>query len=247
MRAANPPGCEKNFRAAGGIAKTPRFQTGRHLLAENSVNAAQSSPPCPVGRRICASPSSRHAPHSITFHNPEMFLSRCSDFGVAKPKEVGYLVAIGREHNTPNADCAPVAQLDRASDYESEGQRFESFRARHFRSKLGTVMPAPGLSRTSRSARACFGTGIRISSDPITTRPTKRCSHARRKAGLRCRSLIFCAKAASPGHRDRSGIAASGVPCAEAADARRRCGAVRAVFRNPLCSATCFLLELQDN
>ena len=28
--------------------------------------------------------------------------------------------------------CAPVAQLDRAPDYESGGQRFESFRARHF-------------------------------------------------------------------------------------------------------------------
>ncbi len=28
--------------------------------------------------------------------------------------------------------CAPVAQLDRASDYESEGQEFESLRARHF-------------------------------------------------------------------------------------------------------------------
>ena len=27
---------------------------------------------------------------------------------------------------------APVAQLDRVSDYESEGRRFESFRARHF-------------------------------------------------------------------------------------------------------------------
>jgi hypothetical protein len=27
---------------------------------------------------------------------------------------------------------APVAQLDRASDYESEGRTFESFRARHF-------------------------------------------------------------------------------------------------------------------
>ena len=26
--------------------------------------------------------------------------------------------------------CAPVAQLDRASDYESEGRTFESFRAR---------------------------------------------------------------------------------------------------------------------
>ncbi len=29
---------------------------------------------------------------------------------------------------------APVAQLDRAPDYESGGQRFESFRARHFSS-----------------------------------------------------------------------------------------------------------------
>src|ERR1700757_2356862 len=30
------------------------------------------------------------------------------------------------------AKHAPVAQLDRASDYESEGRTFESFRARHF-------------------------------------------------------------------------------------------------------------------
>ena len=29
------------------------------------------------------------------------------------------------------AKNAPVAQLDRASDYESEGRTFESFRARH--------------------------------------------------------------------------------------------------------------------
>jgi hypothetical protein len=28
--------------------------------------------------------------------------------------------------------CAPLAQLDRASDYESEGREFESLRARHF-------------------------------------------------------------------------------------------------------------------
>jgi hypothetical protein len=27
--------------------------------------------------------------------------------------------------------CAPLAQLDRASDYESEGREFESLRARH--------------------------------------------------------------------------------------------------------------------
>ena len=31
-----------------------------------------------------------------------------------------------------DARHAPVAQLDRASDYESEGRTFESFRARHF-------------------------------------------------------------------------------------------------------------------
>jgi hypothetical protein len=30
------------------------------------------------------------------------------------------------------AKNAPVAQLDRASDYESEGRTFESFRARQF-------------------------------------------------------------------------------------------------------------------
>src|SRR3954465_1502364 len=37
---------------------------------------------------------------------------------------------------------APVAQLDRAPDYESGGQRFESFRARHF----------PFRARSMRSA-----------------------------------------------------------------------------------------------
>ena len=31
--------------------------------------------------------------------------------------------------------AAPLAQLDRASDYESEGREFESLRARHFSSK----------------------------------------------------------------------------------------------------------------
>ena len=31
----------------------------------------------------------------------------------------------------PPQGCAPLAQLDRASDYESEGREFESLRARH--------------------------------------------------------------------------------------------------------------------
>jgi hypothetical protein len=36
------------------------------------------------------------------------------------------------------ATRAPVAQLDRAPDYESGGQRFESFRARHFHQEFTT-------------------------------------------------------------------------------------------------------------
>ena len=40
------------------------------------------------------------------------------------------------------SENAPVAQLDRASDYESEGRTFESFRARHFPQKEIAV-PAP--------------------------------------------------------------------------------------------------------
>ena len=36
---------------------------------------------------------------------------------------------------------APVAQLDRALDYESRGQRFESFRARHLNQALRTKKP----------------------------------------------------------------------------------------------------------
>ena len=44
----------------------------------------------------------------------------------ASPPSVG-------SNPTPSAiKNAPVAQLDRVSDYESEGHRFESCRARHF-------------------------------------------------------------------------------------------------------------------
>ncbi len=42
--------------------------------------------------------------------------------------------------------CAPVAQLDRASDYESEGRTFESFRARHFRPTNARLSRARSLS-----------------------------------------------------------------------------------------------------
>src|SRR5690606_2111108 len=57
---------------------------------------------------------------------------------------------------------APVAQLDRAPDYESGGQRFESFRARHLRTKLGTPAAVAPLPITSRS-RTVFRPWMRIS------------------------------------------------------------------------------------
>jgi hypothetical protein len=38
-----------------------------------------------------------------------------------------------------DSENAPVAQLDRASDYESEGRTFESFRARHYTSGLTSL------------------------------------------------------------------------------------------------------------
>ena len=36
---------------------------------------------------------------------------------------------------------APVAQLDRAPDYESGGQEFESLRVRHLKSGISPLLP----------------------------------------------------------------------------------------------------------
>src|SRR6266849_2659273 len=51
------------------------------------------------------------------------------------------------------AKNAPVAQLDRALDYESRGQEFESLRARHFGTKLGTPKPAVFALSAATSVR----------------------------------------------------------------------------------------------
>src|SRR5437588_12321000 len=44
--------------------------------------------------------------------------------------------------NTYLACYAPLAQLDRASDYESEGREFESLRARHLINHLPFLLPS---------------------------------------------------------------------------------------------------------
>ncbi len=46
---------------------------------------------------------------------------------------------------------APVAQLDRAPDYESGGWKFESFRARHLHSRASEDAPGVGISVPDRA------------------------------------------------------------------------------------------------
>src|ERR1700729_4407853 len=53
---------------------------------------------------------------------------------------------------------APVAQLDRASDYESEGRTFESFRARHFRNLNKIEFALSNAPSRGRSRGKLLGT-----------------------------------------------------------------------------------------
>ena len=45
--------------------------------------------------------------------------------------------------------CAPIAQLDRASDYESEGRKFKSCWAHHLSLDLLSNLSMPAASGTS--------------------------------------------------------------------------------------------------
>src|SRR3546814_7130757 len=60
-------------------------------------------------------------------------------YGARKPPATGL-----RNPPTPSMSpppCAPVAQLDRASDYESEGRAFESLRARQCKPRQVNDLP----------------------------------------------------------------------------------------------------------
>src|SRR5258708_20971241 len=79
-------------------------------------------------------------------------------------------------HPGPTPKClaknAPVAQLDRAPDYESGGQEFESLRARHFGTKLGTPKPADFALEAATSVRrsSLFEPIMRTSFSSTSTR-----------------------------------------------------------------------------
>src|SRR4051812_24504134 len=62
---------------------------------------------------------------------------------VEQASQTGWCRRVARTGSSPyvaplpfSGTRAPVAQLDRAPDYESGGREFESLRARHFSSKL---------------------------------------------------------------------------------------------------------------
>ncbi len=59
------------------------------------------------------------------------------------------------------AHCAPVAQLDRAPDYESGGQEFESLRARHSFQRLTSIADRPGFGPGYKWVTSGFGFGRR--------------------------------------------------------------------------------------
>ena len=55
-----------------------------------------------------------------------------------------------------NKKYAPVAQLDRASDYESEGCRFDSRRAHHIIREVAQLGRALGLGPRGRRFESCL-------------------------------------------------------------------------------------------
>src|SRR6184192_246324 len=65
-----------------------------------------------------------------------------------------------------NFDCGPVAQLDRASDFGSEGWGFDSLRGRHLHSISETPHPAAHISISTASfgrVLAAQGAGVILS------------------------------------------------------------------------------------
>src|SRR5258705_448242 len=72
------------------------------------------------------------------------------------------------------AKNAPVAQLDRALDYESRGQEFESLRARHLRYSKGLVGVC-GFKQDSRSHAASLWLPTKnIENNPMQSSSSRR-------------------------------------------------------------------------
>ena len=92
----------------------------------------------------------------------------------------------GPPHRPPAEARAPVAQLDRASDYGSEGWEFESSRARHYFSLRSMLCDDDG-GGTSRhgsvvaSRVRCYPRGFRACRPGPSRQAVNACAHRRRE------------------------------------------------------------------
>ena len=107
-----------------------------------------------------------------------------------------------------SAKNAPVAQLDRAPDYEFGGQEFESLRARHFGTKTGTPNIADFELEAATSVRrsTLFGadrqsrsTGLDVVGDDLPV--------ARRAVALRLAALIRADRTQEDGKQTATKVA----------------------------------------
>ena len=93
----------------------------------------------------------------------------------------------------PSRSSAPVAQLDRAPDYESGGRAFESLRVHHFPLRFRERWPHSGNSETQRIFGSAKAHSRRTDFDAID-RQIKYCRHLARVFDftLRLRDTPWC-------------------------------------------------------
>src|SRR3954454_12283560 len=122
LRSAWPPNALSPNRRKPGTPSWPRIS--RH----DTSSAPRSPPAAPLAPRQLRS-QARRSPHG---------LRGSVDAPMSRPRS--------QERR------APVAQLDRAPDYESGGRRFESVGARHFPFRAATMRRAALLTITLLTA-----------------------------------------------------------------------------------------------
>ena len=186
------------------------FLAGGRLAPWRARRGFPSIPP--AKRTICDWSGNRH-PGACQARRESVAMAR-----FRKPPVSKHAASAGSADRCPRH--APVAQLDRALDYESRGQRFESFRARHFRIELRRFSFADHIAEVAACGLSLQPT-IHTASSPPSMAPARR-GHCLVSADLR----IHITPCKSP--KDRTAVTRS----KRGRFARRplRCG--RMPFRN---------------
>ena len=152
--------------ADNGPGLPPRARDNLFVAFEGSARAGGTGLGLAIARELTEAHggrlvlwTSRWAPGSMSHFRP-----RCSSASPVTRLSISLLgcacnaplphVWVCAFRRTCRPACAPVAQLDRASDYESEGRTFESFRARQFFQALGSGL-LPIAFRAGRQSAQC--------------------------------------------------------------------------------------------